>query len=434
MFNLRRWLGFWVKVLLVAGSILGVLFALSVITELRAYQVSPVRVWPLCLLFAPPCASANLDFWLFVLLNMLPSLVAVIAACWLAASFVQSLYGLKSKRDGFNFLLYRLIGRPRFHPFLMAMEGAIQQGEDHALRRVGGPGGVVAFTDSAVVTEKNGKLGRVLGPGIHQLDPFEKIWDMIDLRPQRWEFAVDAMTQEGIPVTCHADVNFKIDDGGKKSTHDEPYPMTEEAVFKAATSKWIREAERTEPDRLMTWTKMVIIAHTEGTVRSILARHPLDQLIDPATRRNIQTELGEALGKSVPNVGAKIIRVALGDIQLKDEVTQQWIEKWQAEGRRRMMEIEAEGQAARISIEANATIQAQVRMIANTAKAFDSMARYGEEIPSRFVILRFIEMIKRTSVDLLGKLYLPYDVVRTFDILQKRIEGRKEGEAENKGE
>jgi len=183
----------------------------------------------------------------------------------------------------------------------------------------------------------------------------------------------------------------------------------------------------------MTWTKKVIIGETEGTLRSILARYPLDQLVDPAIRRKIQAELEETLRGAVPNLGAKIVRVALGDIQLEDEVTQQWIEKWQAEGRRRMMELEARGQAARESIEANARIQAQVKMIANTAKAFASMARYGEEIPSRFVILRFIEMIKRTSVEMLGRLYLPYDVMRTFKMLEGSIERRREEDAGDEG-
>jgi regulator of protease activity HflC (stomatin/prohibitin superfamily) len=431
MFDLKKWLGFWVRVLLVAGLVVLIPVALSVMTELRAYRVSLVNVWPLCLLLDPSCPSADFDFWFFVLLNMLPSLMAVMVACWLAARFVRSLYGLKSTREGWNFLSYQLIGRQRFAPFLMVREGAVQQDEEHPLRRVGGPGGLVVFTDSAVVTEKNGKLGRVLGPGIHQLDPFERIRDVIDLRPQRWELAVEAMTQEGIPVTCHADIGFKIDDGGKKSTREEPCPMTEEAVLKAATCKWIREAWRVEPERLLTWTKMVVIGHTEGTLRSILARYPLDQLIDPATRREIQAKLEEALCRSVPDLGAKIIRVALGDIKLEDEVTQQWIEKWQAEGRRRMMELEARGQAARESIEANARIQAQVKMIANTARAFASMARYGEEIPSRFVILRFIEMIKRTSVEMLGRLYLPYDVMRTFKMLEAKIERRTEEDAED---
>ena len=434
MFRMVRLLKFWGRVLLAAGSIPGLLFALSVITELRAYQVSLTDVWPFCLLLAPSCPSANWEFWFFVLLNTVPGLVAVVVVCWLAASFVQSLYGLRSRREGWGFLMRSLFGLSGLQPFLIIREGTIQGDEAHVLRRVGGPGGLVIFNDSAVVLERAGRLTRVSGSGFAHLEPFEKVWDAIDLRPQRWNFAVEAMTQEGIPVTCHADVSFKIDDGGKKSTREEAYPMTEEAVFKAATSKWIREAWRTEPDRLMTWTKQVIIGETEGTLRSILARYPLDQLIDPAIRRNIQAQLEEALRGSVPELGAKIIRVALGDIQLEDEVIQQWIEKWQAEGRRRMMELEARGRAARISIEADARLQAQVKMIANTAKAFASMAKYGEEIPSRFVILRFVEMIKRTSIEMLGRLYSPYDVTLTLERLEGRREWRREEGAGDEGE
>lgn len=416
---------------MVAGLILGTPFVLSVITELHAYQVNLVEVWPFCLLLAPAC-STSWVFWFFVFLNMLPSLVAVVVAWWLAARFMRSLYGLKSTKEGLQFLLYRLVGRPRFQPFLLVKEGTVQQSEDNILRRVGGPGGLVVFTDSAVVTEKNGRLGRVLGPGIYQLEPFEKIWDIIDLRPQRWEFPVEAMTQEGIPVTCKADVGFRIDDGGKQSTPEEPYPMTKEAVYKAATSKWIREAHRTEPDRLLTWTKRVVIGETEGTLRSILARCPLDQLIDPPTREKIQAELEASLRQSVPGVGAQITRVALGDIKLEDEVTQQWIEKWQAERERQKMKIEAEGQAKRISIEAKARIQAQVYMIANTVGAFkEATAKYGPEIPSRIVILRFIEMIKRTSAELLGMVYLPYDVMRTLKMLEDRMAGHKEDAKED---
>jgi len=216
-------LKFWGPVLLAAGSIPGLLFALSVITELRAYQVSPADVWPFCLLLAPSCPPVDWEFWFFVLLNMVPGLVAVVVVCWLAASFVQSLYGLRSRREGWGFLTRSLFGLSGLQPFLIIREGTIQGDEAHVLRRVGGPGGLVIFNDSAVVLERAGRLTRVAGSGFAYLEPFEKVWDAIDLRPQRWNFAVEAMTQEGIPVTCHADVSFKIDDGDKKSTREEAY-------------------------------------------------------------------------------------------------------------------------------------------------------------------------------------------------------------------
>ncbi len=433
MFKIIRLLKFWGPILLMVGFILGLLFILSLITELHAYQISLTGVWPLCLLLDPSCPPANLDFWPFVLLNMAPSLVAVVVACWLAASFVQALYGLKSKREGWEFLVRSRFGLSGLKPLLIIKEGGIQGGENHVLRRVGGPGALLIFNDSAVVLERAGRLTRVLGPGFYYLEPFEKIWDVVDLRPQRWELKVEAMTQEGIPVDCWADVSFKIDDEGQESTREVPYPMSEEAVFKATTGKWIREADRTEPDRLMTWTKRVIIGETEGTLRSILARYPLDRLIEADSRRAIQQELEKALRESVPALGVKITRVALGDIKVKDEVTQQWIEKWQAEGRRRMMELEAKGRAERIRLEAEARFQAQAAMITNTIETFATMVKkYGQEVPSRFIILRFIDMIKRTSAELMGRLYLPYEMMRAMATLELKLKGAGEGDTKTK--
>ncbi len=423
MFDLKKQIRFWGRTLLAVESIVVVLFALGVITELHAYQISLIDVWPFCLLSDPSCPPADWDFWLFALLNMIPGLAAVIAVFWLTANFVRSLYGLESVGEGGRFLRRCLIGTRSFKPFLLIRGGAIQNDETDALRRIGGPGGLVIYNDSAVVLERAGRLTRVLGPGFHRLERFEKVWDVIDLRLQRWEFAVNAMTKEGIPVTCNADVSFKIDDGGQEPTRETPYPMTEEAVFKASTSKWIREAWRSDPDRLMTWTKRIIIGGTEGTLRTILARYPLDQLIELQHRQEIRQELEDALHKSASGWGVKVTRVALGDIKVKDEVTQQWIEKWQAEAHRRMMELEARGRAARTVIEANARIQAQVKMIVETTRLLDEMAKYGKGIPSRFVIMRFTEMIKRTSVELSGRFYLPYEVMRTLEKLEDRIEG-----------
>jgi len=345
----------------------------------------------------------------------------------MAASFLQTFYGLKSRGEGWNSLVYSLIGLQGFKPFLVIKEGAIQGDESQMLRRIGGPGGLIVYGDSAAVLEKGGKLTRVLRPGFHHAERFEKVWDVVDLRPQRWEFEVKAMTLEGIPVTCYADIGFKIEDDGQKPTDDVPYPAAAEAILKAVTAKWIREPTRTEPDRLMTWTKRVIIGDTEGLLRTILSNYPLNQMIDPVCRRTIRQKLEEDLRESVRGMGVKITRVALGDVKIEDEVTQQWIEKWQAENKQRMMELDAEGKARQLEIETVARTQAEIEMIVNTARIFNEMSKQNKDIPSRFLILRFIETLRRTSNQLLGALYTPQNMMATLDDLQKLIEGRSTG-------
>jgi regulator of protease activity HflC (stomatin/prohibitin superfamily) len=240
-------------------------------------------------------------FALAVLIGMLPGFIALVIALALAADFVRGMYELRDWRTGLGYMIRVLLGQWGFPPYLVIKEGKITGPPGHALRRVGGPGNLIIYSDTAIVTEQSGRLKRVLGPGFPRLERFEKIWEVIDLRPKRWVYDVSAMTKEGIPVTVPADVRFKIEDGGQEPTDKKPYPMLEEAVFAAATSKWMREPDKSEPDRALDWAGRAIIGDTEGTLRTIISGYYLDQLIMPVRcyigylRQAIWKELEEKL-------------------------------------------------------------------------------------------------------------------------------------------
>ncbi len=324
-----------------------------------------------------------------------------------AARFVKALYRLKSLRQARAFLKYRVFGRMSFAPYLIIREGKIIFGED-ILKKIGGPGGLVIHQDTAVVLEQGGKLTRVIrGPGFPHLAPFEKVWDVLDLRPQRWVFPVSAITYDGIPITYDADVRFQIGD-------------TEEDIFKAATCKWIRDAWRTEEDRLMIWTRRVIIGETEGVLRSILARYTLDQLIDAECRQAVRDELEQRLEAIAPGLGVKILHVVLGDIKLKGQVLQQWLETWRAERERERSKTIVEGQAERARTLEAARTEARRRMLDRTAEDLNEMAKRGEKLSSRLVVLSFIEMLKRTALE--QSLYSPENMIRTLEMLRRKIE------------
>ncbi|MBU1661601.1 MAG: SPFH domain-containing protein [Chloroflexi bacterium] len=404
MFDPKKVIAFYLKIIGSAVVLLGLLLSFSTLAELRAHFDD---------------APTVLIFWLFVFLNIIPSLIAVWIVFHLPARFVQALYGLKDIAEGRTFIVSCHFGRPQVGPFVVVGKGTIEGGSD-ALKRIGGPGGVLVFDDAAAILERSGKITRVEGPGFSELEPFEKVWDTIDLRHQRWEYKVNAMTLEGIPVICMADVRFKIDDNGQKPTEESPHPMTREAVLKAAFCKWIREPDRSEPDRLMDWTKRVIVSHTEGALRTILACYNLDQLIEPRFRQEIRDKLSASLKKSVPGLGAKIIKVELGNITIQDEVTQQWIKKWQAEKRRKAETLIAEGKALGTLLEAEAQAQVKLDMLRRSADILEDLkAKYGEDIPPRLIALRFADMIRNLSNTMP---FLPNDVVATLGVLEKRLE------------
>lgn len=404
MFNLKRYLDFEQARLRKQLPFL----ALGLLLPLLALLLAGPERWSGML--TPP----GLLFWLFVALIPLP------LAAWLARQltirFISAFYGI-NRESAAEFLTHRWVGqRPSFLPFVMVKEGALAGGKP-APQKIGGPAGLVLYQYNAVVLEKAGQLTRVVaGPKFLELEAFEKVWAVIDLRPQRWVFSVSAITQDGIPIEYDADIQFQVGDA-----QDDSAAALEAAIFKAATCTWIRDAWRTEPDRFMDWPKRVVIGDTEGALRSILARFTLDQLIEPAQRELVRQQLETSLRSSVPRFGVKILNVALLNLKLQGKIVDSWLEAWRAE-RTRVMQTElAQGTMARTLALERARADVRREILHKTAETFKELAaRYGEATPETMVILSCIEVIKRTAFDL--NVFLPADILRTLETVRATID------------
>ncbi len=364
MFNLKRPLAYFGRVARRPGLILFTLLAFCMVTEMQSRGgLSPLD-WRL---------------WLLIGRDLLLGLLAIGVVAFLSAEFVRATYGLRTRRDGYDFFERRLFGTLTFKPYLIIREGKLPDDRD-PLMHVGGPGSLVIYNDSAAVLEKNGKLTRVVKKGFATLDDFEKVWDVVDLRPHRWVYDVTAMTKDGIPVTCQIDVAFMIDDGGQVPSADEPFPAVEQAIFLAATRKWMREADRAEDDQMFDWARRAVIGMAEGALRSILATYVLDQMLGLAEsnqghyRTEILSKLEAELRRSFPDLGLKLTEVYLGDIKVADDINQRRIENWQAMWKRWAKERAAEGEAERLIYVEAAKAQAQADMIVEITRAFQSIA------------------------------------------------------------
>lgn len=393
------------------GLALGGLLALGAVAELY------VRGW--CV--GQTCPPLVL-FDLLLVRDMLPALAVLGALAFIGADFMQAVYGLKSRRQGWECVKRRLFGVHSRKPYLLIKEGKRPADDRDPLVRVGGPGNLVIYNDSAVVLEKAGRLTRVVKKGLAKLDNFEKVWDVVDLRPQHWLHDVSAMTRDGLPVHCQADITFQIEDGGQASTNDEPYPAVEQAIFVAATRKWMREA-----DQAVDWAGRAI-RMTEGALRNILATYLLDQLVGTAganqapARAEILDKLRAELSKSFPEIGLKLVQVALGDITVRDEVARQQIEAWQALWKRWVKEREAEGEAARLQAVEAAKAQAQAEMIIEITQAFQSLTKAKVTIPSQLVLLRLFDVLKRATVGQQSDyLFLPTEVMKAWQLVQDMV-------------
>ncbi len=428
-------------------------------------------------------SSASLSsLWLLVITIFLAvalNYLALYAAIRLAGNFVYALYDLESPIDGAKFVTRSVLGCASFRPYLTVKNGGqdiTPTGEKHPMRRIGGPGSLVLYNDTALVLEKGGRLTRVITqPSFVTLDRFEKIHSAIDLRPRHWEMSVSALSKEGIPLTCKADVSFQIADNGQPPTDKVIYPTDPQTVLKAATSTWVREIERFEDK--MDWTGRVIISNTEGTLRAILARTPLDDLVPVTltpsevgpeeeqsvlsairahaqldastpfefkslknqaararTRRRIQKELRQSLEAGAPGLGVKITGVDLGEIIVKPEVTQQWQDLWRTVWRTWATEQIGKGKAERIQILEAAKIQAQVELLTKVSEAMEQMGKDKMPFSTSAVALRFIESLGQVEEPSeWTQIYLPTHSLKTLEELKAIIRGKKSenGKEEN---
>lgn len=417
MINPKKLAQYYGRILAVLMPFVGVMFVLALVTERYARQQpwSEMRITPeLCLALGR---------------DLLPLALALAGAYVLAVRFVQGVYGLPTFSEGREVLNRLLFGQRAFGPWIRASEGELddKELEKHVLSRVGGPGSLVVYADTAAVLEKAGRFTQVLTSGFPRLAPFEKVYATVDLRPMHQQYPVEAMSKEGIRVTCEADISYQLDNSGLVPNKDRPFPVEDRTVFKAAMATWIREENRPATQQVMDWSGRVILSETEGNLRSILARYTLDQLVGlvpsqtGAYREEIRQELETALQHAVPKLGARLLKVELGDITVQDEIAQQWLQAWRARWTAWSAERQALGQAMRISRVEDAKTRAQAMMIAQVANTFQQMAQRQQALTSRLILSRLVMVFGQTCSEPFSRVHLPPETMNTLKMLQDMI-------------
>jgi regulator of protease activity HflC (stomatin/prohibitin superfamily) len=416
MFNPKRFAQYFGRLLAAVLPILVVAAALSLVTELQYREDSWLDL------------TKSWQFWLPVARDLIPCALALLAAYLLATRFVRAVYGLEKSADARGLVNRCLFGLCAFRPWLRISDGVTEGGEEHVLRRAGGPGHLVVYNDSAVLLERGGRFTRVRTRDFTRLESFERVYHVVDLRPKQDLYKVSAISKEGIPIVCEADISYQVDSEGEVPTEEIPFPASEDKVFQAATCTWIREEDRPEETRMMDWRSRVLISETEWNLRTILAQYPLDRLIgltDPSSQRpreEIRQRLEKRLRAGLPKLGARILKVELGDIQVADEVTRQWIEAWQARWKSWIALRQALGQAKQIEQMEEAKTLAQLMMIKAITGEFRPMTEDDQAISSRLIMARLFMVLGRACSEPWTRVFLPPEVMNTLKSLKELIE------------
>ncbi|MFP4394425.1 MAG: SPFH domain-containing protein [Anaerolineales bacterium] len=310
---------------------------------------------------------------------------------------LRQLYDL-SEEEAQEFVRLVMIGLPQrkpLHPIWRVQEGRAMPDGPATMQEIGGPGFLSVGHDSAVVTSRLGALYRVIGPGFHVLDSFEKVWDVIDLRPQRRAVHVEMMTRDGIPISCDASIRFRIDDGGQEPTSDVPYPFDEQAVVTAATIQR-RKAGGVAQD----WTGRIAGGSLDGAIRNRLEKYNLDEFlassedsVPPITQ--LEDEIFAAVRADGEGMGIIVEQVQLGPIQPDaEDVSRQWMEAWQTEWQSFAAQQITEGEVYRKQLIERTRVQTQVELITGMVPIIQRLHEEGGEEARQVLLLRFLNVMQ----------------------------------------
>ncbi|HOS80295.1 MAG TPA: SPFH domain-containing protein, partial [Anaerolineae bacterium] len=245
---------------------------------------------------------------------------------------------------------------------------------------------------------------RVEGARQVRLEAFEKIWDTVDLRPQRRELRVTANTRDGIPVTCRAEVRFRALRGDA-----EPIPQltappldftdADRAIaLRLGTDKVVLApgGERAVTD----WMIFLTNGTFDGEVRNRIERYRLDELFDPnrngpALLTLIEEELTEAMRQIGKGRGIQIDQVHLLSLTPDEElIPEQWMALWRSQWERTAAKDEAAARAAHESEIEKAKARARAEMIAAMVQPLADLTDADLDTLLMGVQLEFLEVMR----------------------------------------
>ena len=179
------------------------------------------------------------------LLAASPGVVAWGAIPFIAAKFMERIHHMDGWERSLKYFSLSIFGPlVRNNPYIFIQEGGtripgsqvklLPQGRP-MLPGPGGPCTLIIFNDSAVVLERSGHYTAIMLPGVYSIGRFERIHQIVDLRPQSHKCDARVMTRDGIPLNVKVTATYQIRWLGEP-TVDKPYPVDADAVLKAAES------------------------------------------------------------------------------------------------------------------------------------------------------------------------------------------------------
>lgn len=377
-----------------------------------------------------------------LLMSLIPALIAFAGILFMSGLFSKAVFGLNTNWNGLRYALLCLFGRPWplfKYPYILVSNGEIKEDDRDkflANPHLGGPGQLIVGSNNAVVLERYGKISRIEGPGRVFVDRFERIREIIDLRPQTKTTPATVYTKDGIALKTDITVRFQIKGGTPTLT--QPYPFDKEALMTATRSETWRVLP-TGKDGRMNWIDKVM-GNVESTLRGIVAQRKLDQVFDFTDddldpRQEISQAMLSQLKAESEKLGVSMLDVILGPFKADNaKIEEQLRTVWQTDKKAQAGVTRARSKAKALQLRQNAYAQAKLNMMDEIAAEFNRLREMQEGLPSEqqkdltpyLVALQFTETLRRMAADSGTRNIMPMEAISMLDSLNQRLLGKEQ--------
>jgi regulator of protease activity HflC (stomatin/prohibitin superfamily) len=352
-----------------------------------------------------------------------PLIVGWWLAKWMVTTLLQSFYELPD-RNAARALLKRLeaSSQPNLPGVGVSRADFAEEREKNDLLRLGGPGRIMVGLGDAVVTERNARFERTLGPGVHALGRFEYPKAVIDVRPQERETVVEGLiTSDGIELSAEISVTFEVSRGDQVPTREEPFPFDVEAVRRLAYAR-----TNVGDGQVSSWER-VVPGITGGKLKDIIAEYKLDELILPDDspmdmHRRLHMEMERRARAALRNFGVELRGARLGRLELDESITSQYEDYWQAYWKKQSRLKQADGEAAALEEREIARAEAEAVMIQAIVEAVQRARQSGQVVDLKEVVaLRLVEALETMAQQSQQVLPLPGNLPLQLGYLRQEL-------------
>lgn len=288
----------------------------------------------------------------------------------------------------------------------------------------GTPGMIWAQSHQAVGITFGTQFSRVDGPGVIYTRPYERPYEIIDLRPQIRTSLIDSISQDGIPYQARLLVVFSIDKdvwgndeystlrlknkllrgAQKPDRNGGNYRYSRSRVTAALSIESVKYSIREVKKKPIIYWDQWVLAMVEEMARKELSIYPLNELWRPVKDKPdlnpldvIALDIKNNISEQLKIHGISLIAARIINFQFDNDesILQQQIDNWGSYIEQDISQTKSNADAQLVNIKESAAAYARSNLLASIADGLDKISDAHPALDKKYVIvMRLIKALE----------------------------------------